>query len=392
MPTNTPVGPTPTPTSTPGGSGTATVGDRVWNDVNGNGVQDIGERGVPGVTVQVLAGCTGTTGVATKLTNNSGDYIIGSLPAGQYRIKVTLPAGFTSFSPKDIILDDDYDSDVNPDGISDCFTLTNGQEKYTLDAGLVSGGVPPTPSPVPTNTPVGPTPTPTNTPVGPTPTPTPTQPGGFICDDGICPDNDGDGIADYLDDDDDNDGIPTIDEDLNGNGNPTDDDSDGDGIPNYLDPLDSDGDTIPDLVEDANNDGNPADDDTDGDGTPDYLDLDSDNDGIPDRTEVGIRPSRPYDADRDRTPNYRDLDSDNDGKPDSSEGTASRDGDGIPDYLDRDDDGPDSGDSDNDGVPDAVECPPAALGAAFQDTDRDGIPDYMDTDTVLHYYLSLIHH
>ena len=392
VPTNTPVGPTPTPTSTPGGSGTATVGDRVWNDVNGNGVQDIGERGVPGVTVQVLAGCTGATGVVTKLTNNSGDYIIGSLPAGQYRIKVTLPAGFTSFSPKDIILDDDYDSDVNPDGISDCFTLTNSQEKYTLDAGLVSGGVPPTPSPVPTNTPVGPTPTPTNTPVGPTPTPAPTQPGGFICDDGICPDNDGDGIADYLDDDDDNDGIPTIDEDLNGNGNPTDDDSDGDGIPNYLDPLDSDGDTIPDLVEDANNDGNPADDDTDGDGTPDYLDLDSDNDGIPDRTEVGIRPSRPYDADRDRTPNYRDLDSDNDGKPDSSEGTASRDGDGIPDYLDRDDDGPDSGDSDNDGVPDAVECPPAALGAAFQDTDRDGIPDYMDTDTVLHYYLSLIHH
>ena len=392
VPTNTPVGPTPTPTNTPGGSGTATIGDRVWNDINGNGVQDIGERGVPGVTVQVLAGCTGATGVATKLTNNSGDYIIGSLPAGQYRIKVTLPAGFTSFSPKDIILDDDYDSDVNPDGISDCFTLTNSQEKYTVDAGLVSGGVPPTPSPVPTNTPVGPTPTPTNTPVGPTPTPAPTQPGGFICDDGICPDNDGDGIADYLDDDDDNDGIPTIDEDLNGNGNPTDDDSDGDGIPNYLDPLDSDGDTIPDLVEDANNDGNPADDDTDGDGTPDYLDLDSDNDGIPDRTEVGIRPSRPYDADRDRTPNYRDLDSDNDGKPDSSEGTASRDGDGIPDYLDRDDDGPDSGDSDNDGVPDAVECPPAALGAAFQDTDRDGIPDYMDTDTVLHYYLSLIHH
>jgi hypothetical protein len=392
VPTNTPVGPTPTPTNTPGGSGTATIGDRVWNDINGNGVQDIGERGVSGVTVQVLAGCTGATDVVTKLTNNSGDYIIGSLPAGQYRIKVTLPAGFTSFSPKDIILDDDYDSDVNPDGISDCFTLTNGQEKYTLDAGLVSGGVPPTPSPVPTNTPVGPTPTPTNTPVGPTPTPAPTQPGGFICDDGICPDNDGDGIADYLDDDDDNDGIPTIDEDLNGNGNPTDDDSDGDGIPNYLDPLDSDGDTIPDLVEDANNDGNPADDDTDGDGTPDYLDLDSDNDGIPDRTEVGIRPSRPYDADRDRTPNYRDLDSDNDGKPDSSEGTASRDGDGIPDYLDRDDDGPDSGDSDNDGVPDAVECPPAALGAAFQDTDRDGIPDYMDTDTVLHYYLSLIHH
>ncbi len=388
-PTATPVGPTPTPvgpTPTPG-SGTAIVGDRVWNDINGNGVQDIGERGVAGVTVQVLAGCSGSTVVATKQTNHAGDYVISNLPAGQYRIKVTLPAGYTGFSPKDTILDDDYDSDVNPDGVSDCFTLATGEEKYTVDAGLVTGG------PTPTSTPVGPTPTPTNTPVGPTPTPTATPtggPGGFICDDGICPDSDGDGIADYLDDDDDNDGIPTADEDVNNNGDLTDDDSDGDGIPDYLDPLDTDGDTIPDLVEDANNDGNPANDDTDGDGTPDYLDTDSDNDGIPDSVEVGIRPSRPYDADRDRIPNYRDLDSDNDGKPDSVEGTISRDGDGIPDYIDPDDNGPGSGDSDGDGVPDAVECPPAASGAALQDTDRDGIPDYMDTDQIFRTYLSTI--
>lgn len=407
-PTSTPVAPTATPTSTPvaptstpGGSGTAVIGDRIWNDLNGNGVQDIGERGVAGVTVQVLAGCSGATVVASKVTNHAGDYVIGNLPAGQYRIMVTLLAPYTGFSPKDTILDDDYDSDVNPDGVSDCFTLTNGQEQYTVDAGLVTGGAVPTATPLPTNTPVGPTATPTNTPVGPTatptstpvsPTPTPTQPGGFICDDGICPDSDGDGIADYLDDDDDNDGIPTADEDVNGNGDLTDDDSDGDGIPDYLDPLDTDGDTIPDLVEDANNDGNPANDDTDGDGTPDYLDLDSDNDGIPDRVEVGIRPSRPYDADRDRTPNYRDLDSDNDGKPDSVEGTVSRDGDGIPDYIDPDDDGPGAGDSDGDGVPDDVECPPSTSGATLQDTDRDGIPDYLDTDAVFHLYLSLIQH
>ena len=64
--------------------------------------------------------------------------------------------------------------------------------------------------------------------------------------------------------------------------------------------------------------------------------------------------------------------------------------DGIPDYLDPDDNGPGSGDSDRDGVPDAVECPPSANGAALQDTDRDGIPDYLDTDAVFHYYLSVI--
>ena len=47
---------------------------------------------------------------------------------------------------------------------------------------------------------------------------------------------DGDGESDYRDDDDDNDGIMTIDEDLDENGDYLNDDSDDDGIPNYLDP------------------------------------------------------------------------------------------------------------------------------------------------------------
>ncbi|MGB5420073.1 FKBP-type peptidyl-prolyl cis-trans isomerase [Algibacter sp.] len=48
-------------------------------------------------------------------------------------------------------------------------------------------------------------------------------------------DTDGDGIADYLDSDDDGDGVLTINEDLNGDGDPT-NDIGANGIPNYLDP------------------------------------------------------------------------------------------------------------------------------------------------------------
>jgi len=48
-------------------------------------------------------------------------------------------------------------------------------------------------------------------------------------------DTDDDKLPNYLDDDDDGDGVLTKDEDANGNGDPTDDDSDGDGIPDYLD-------------------------------------------------------------------------------------------------------------------------------------------------------------
>ena len=45
-----------------------------------------------------------------------------------------------------------------------------------------------------------------------------------------------DDILNFRDNDDDGDGIPTADEDTNGDIDPTNDDDDGDGYPNYLDP------------------------------------------------------------------------------------------------------------------------------------------------------------
>ncbi len=92
----------------------------------------------------------------------------------------------------------------------------------------------------------------------------------------FCEDTDEDGTPDYLDEDDDNDGIPTRDE------------------------------NTPPFCTD-----NPF--DSDGDGTPNCEDTDADGDG---------------------TPNYLDLDSDGDGLPDSEEGTGDEDEDGIPNFLD----------------------------------------------------------
>ena len=71
----------------------------------------------------------------------------------------------------------------------------------------------------------------------------------------------------------DNDGVFSIDEDPDGDGNPLNDDTDGDGTPNLLD-FDDDGDGILTFLElDADNDG--IIDDTDNDGIPDYLDSNS---------------------------------------------------------------------------------------------------------------------
>ncbi|MEN3325132.1 hypothetical protein VP395_15445 [Mariniflexile soesokkakense] len=86
---------------------------------------------------------------------------------------------------------------------------------------------------------------------------------------------------------DDNDGIPAALEDINKNGDLTDDDTDGDGIPNYLD-EDDDGDNVLTKNEkpDPNNDGDLSDAlDTDGDSIPNYLDKDDDGDSILTRDE-----------------------------------------------------------------------------------------------------------
>jgi len=87
--------------------------------------------------------------------------------------------------------------------------------------------------------------------------------------------------------DDDEDGIPSELEDINGNGDLEDDDTDGDGIPNYKD-NDDDNDNVPTLNENPDDNGDGLIDDaqdTDGDTIPDYLDTDDDNDGTITRYE-----------------------------------------------------------------------------------------------------------
>ncbi|MBR9846665.1 MAG: T9SS type A sorting domain-containing protein [Algicola sp.] len=91
-------------------------------------------------------------------------------------------------------------------------------------------------------------------------------------------DTDGDGIPNYLDDDDDGDSVLTNIElvFLNRTDNSTNAttlDTDNDGIPNHLD-FDDDGDGVLTLDEDYNGNGDPTDDDTNTNGIPDYLDAD----------------------------------------------------------------------------------------------------------------------
>ena len=71
----------------------------------------------------------------------------------------------------------------------------------------------------------------------------------------------------------DNDGIASIDEDVDADGNPLNDDTDSDGLPNPFDPDDDGDGTLTKDEYDADGDGEV--DDSDADGTPDYLDSDN---------------------------------------------------------------------------------------------------------------------
>ena len=196
-------------------------------------------------------------------------------------------------------------------------------------------------------------------------------------------DTDKDGIADGFDVDSDNDGIPDKDEQLDNTlplplGN-----EDNDEYYNYLDPDLSAG------FVDANSDGVNDLYDFDLDGVPNALDLDSDNDGIPDAVEAnsgtlptgadanGQFPPGATDGDNDGLVAAVDTDDTNISIFDTTLPIPDTDGDGNPDFLDID--------SDNDGIVDLVEAGGTDFNGdgrvdAFGDTDGDGLANTVDGD------------
>ena len=112
------------------------LGDRVWHDLNGNGLQEAGEPGVDGVTVQLFRSIDGAL-MGTTTTSNGGLYSFSPIP-GDYYVKFSnLPAGFT-FSPSSPSgVSDPDDSDVNPaTGMADTTSLLSSETDLTWDAGI----------------------------------------------------------------------------------------------------------------------------------------------------------------------------------------------------------------------------------------------------------------
>ena len=125
--------------------GCSCVGDFVWEDQNGNGIQDPGEPGYPGMIVSVYTcDTTGTfptpgtgTPAGTDTTDLNGEYLICDLPAGNYYVVFgNAPAGF-AYSPADMGGNDSLDSDAMSNGATICFNLPPGDSCLTKDLGLI---------------------------------------------------------------------------------------------------------------------------------------------------------------------------------------------------------------------------------------------------------------
>ena len=101
----------------------ATIGDRVWNDEDGNGA-DNGEPGIPNATV-ILTDVNGTE-VARTATDANGNYRFTGLIPGTYTVDIEVPAGYNAATTSMTV------------------TVGEGEENLSVDFPLT---VPPAPTP-----------------------------------------------------------------------------------------------------------------------------------------------------------------------------------------------------------------------------------------------------
>jgi hypothetical protein len=125
--------------------GTGSIGDYVWNDLNANGIQDDGETGIAGVTVELYNG-EGTL-VSTTTTDATGFYLFYNLLADNYTVKIAdsnfetggMLEGWST-SPANLGGDDTVDSDGDDIRHEAEVTLAKGEDNNTIDFGFFESG------------------------------------------------------------------------------------------------------------------------------------------------------------------------------------------------------------------------------------------------------------
>ncbi len=109
------------------------IGDRVWYDVNTNGIQDVGETGLTNVTVRLYD--SNSNLLYTTMSTTNGYYMFTNWLSGNYFVEFVAPTNYW-FSPRDQGGNDSIDSDADvTSGRTMIFTVTSGVSNM-WDAGL----------------------------------------------------------------------------------------------------------------------------------------------------------------------------------------------------------------------------------------------------------------
>ena len=125
--------PTTAPTASPTAVPAARISDRVWNDVNGNGVQDAGEPGLAGVSVTLKA-CDSGVVFGTTVSDLNGMYEFDA-PPGCYVVAFGVPPGMSATLAN---IGSDYtDSDIDQSGETGKYWLNSGVTTFSADAGFI---------------------------------------------------------------------------------------------------------------------------------------------------------------------------------------------------------------------------------------------------------------
>lgn len=115
-------------------TGTGSVGDTIFFDENGDGVQNPGEVGIPGVTLTIdvdLDGDGNPDFTTNAVTDQNGNYTFANIPEGQVTVSITTPIGSNPTT--------DHDGTTVGDN-SNTINLTAGETNDAQDFGFLGTG------------------------------------------------------------------------------------------------------------------------------------------------------------------------------------------------------------------------------------------------------------
>ena len=115
---------------------TGAVGDFVFEDTDGDGIQDPGEPGIPGVRVELFNDNDILIGI--EITDSNGNYLFEDVPGGDFYIRFTRLDDFIATLPNasgNTSTDSDVD-DSNGPFTTPIFTLVDGEIDLSRDLGV----------------------------------------------------------------------------------------------------------------------------------------------------------------------------------------------------------------------------------------------------------------